>query len=53
MEQMRADLNENMIRHEEKLKKLENKFENVKDECDLEVVPRNIFLDNKINKNLK
>ena len=43
MEQMRADLNENMIRYEEKLKNLENKFEYVKDEYDLELVPRKLL----------
>ena len=39
MEQMRAELNENGIRHEEKLKKYDSKLELLKDECDIELVP--------------
>ena len=39
MEQMRAELNENVIRHEEKLKNYESKLELLKDECDIELVP--------------
>ena len=39
MEQMRDELNENVIRHEEKLKNYESKLELLKDECDIELVP--------------
>jgi predicted DNA-binding protein YlxM (UPF0122 family) len=39
MEEMRAELNDNVIRHEEKLKNYESKLELLKDECDIELVP--------------
>ena len=39
MEQMRDELNEKVIRHEEKLKNYDSKLESLKEECDIELVP--------------